>query len=290
MSNKTVGFALILLSAAMGACIVPFAKVASSVVPPLSIVFWRVFLASIIFIPIAYKNKEKITIKKIKLLAPLSVILSINFTAAIVSVKFIPTSLTPIIYATTPLITYAITQIRNKKPELKSRYIFGMTVGFVGLVIATLQNIKVEGDVLKTITGVLIVFVGAICFSIYGIKSKDYQKEMSPIQISWINVIVASLVLSPFALFDTVTTAYVAKIGLTQLAALVGIAFFGSVIAYLTYQHAIKHTDPSVASLMTYIQPIFGVILSILIVGESVTPIFLLGGSLAILGAYIASR
>ena len=62
MSEKTVGFILILSSAAMGACIVPLAKIASSVVPPLSIVFWRVFPASIIFIPIAYKNKEKISI------------------------------------------------------------------------------------------------------------------------------------------------------------------------------------------------------------------------------------
>lgn len=216
--------------------------------------------------------------------------MSINFTAAITSVKFIPTSLTPIIYATTPLVTYAITQIRNKKTEFKSKYILGMVVGFVGLVIATLQNIRVEDDIFKTSFGVLLVFTGVICFSIYGIKSKDYQEEMSPVQISWINVIVASLVLSPFALFDTFTTAYVAKIVLVQLAALIGIAFFGSVLAYLTYQHAIKHTDPSIASLMTYIQPIFGVVLSILIVGESVTPIFLLGGFLAILGAYIASR
>lgn len=290
MSEKTVGFILILSSAAMGACIVPLAKIASSVVPPLSIVFWRVFLASIIFIPIAYKNKEKISIHKIKKLMPLSVILSVNFTAAVVSVKFIPTSLTPIIYATTPLVTYAITQIRSKKPEFRKKYLFGMSIGFVGLLIATVQNLNAQTDILRTFFGVAMVFVGVICFSVYGIKSKDYQKEMGPIQISWINVIVASFVLSPFALFDTVTTAYVAKIGIVHLSALIGIAFFGSVMAYLTYQYAIKHTSASIASLMTYIQPIFGVILSIVLVGEKVSPTFVMGASMALIGAFIASR
>ncbi len=290
MSDKMRGFILILLAAAMGACIVPFAKIASSVVPPLSIVFWRVFIASLIFAPIAYKTKNGISLGQLRKLAPLSAILSLNITVAIVSVKFIPTSLTPIVYATTPLITYLIERLRKKKIELSKKYFLGMTVGFSGLLIATFQNIKPGDDLAKTFIGVGLVLLGAICFSFYGISSKEYQKVMSPIQISWINVIVASIILFPFAVWDGMSSSYLMQLEMSHVLALLGIALFGSVLAYLLYQNAIKYTSASVASLMTYIQPVFGVILSILLIGESITPTFLLGGTMALLGAYIASK
>lgn len=285
-----ISFAMVILSALFGACIVPFAKIASGVVPPISIVFWRVFLASIIFVPIATRSKTKISIKQIKTLAPISLILSVNFTAAIVSVRFIPTSLTPIIYAMTPFVTYFLVQIKNKKIDLQKRYLLGLIVGFSGLLIATYQSIKVSSDWHSILIGVSIVLVGVFCFAWYGIRSKDFQKDMSPIQISWINVIVASIALLPFALYEVITTSYLAKFDAKTSATLFGIALFGSVLAYLTYQYAIKRTSASVASLMTYIQPIFGVFLSLVLVGENITPTFLLGAIMAIAGAYIASK
>jgi drug/metabolite transporter (DMT)-like permease len=42
--------------------------------------------------------------------------------------------------------------------------------------------------------------------------------------------------------------------------------------------------------MLTYIQPPFAVALSVLLVGESITPIFIIGSVLAIAGASLASK
>ncbi|MFO0703846.1 MAG: DMT family transporter [Patescibacteria group bacterium] len=284
------GFVLILLAALLGACIVPFAKIASHSVPPLSLVFWRTIIASVIFLPIAIAKKEKISLEEIKKLAPLSAILSINFVAAMTSVFFIPTSLTPVVYATTPIITHIILQIKNKKFKVEKMYAIGTIVGFVGLLLATYQNISLGSEPQKIILGVLMVLVGVICFSYYGVRSKEYQKDLSPLQISWINVIVIAMIMLPFGIYDIFRSNYLEKVDSTEILALLGVALFGSVLNYLVYQYAVKHTSPSIAALFTYIQPIFGVAISILLIGETITPIFLIGGTMALLGAYIASK
>jgi drug/metabolite transporter (DMT)-like permease len=73
----------------------------------------------------------------------------------------------------------------------------------------------------------------------------------------------------------------------------ISLFYMGAVITvfgYILHQYAIKHGGPVIASTMFYILPIFGFVINFLLLGELLTPGFIFGCSLAILGTYLVVR
>jgi drug/metabolite transporter (DMT)-like permease len=74
---------------------------------------------------------------------------------------------------------------------------------------------------------------------------------------------------------------------------IVGVLFLGIVstgVAMLLWNAAFAQIDASVASLTFFAQPLVGTFLAWLFLGEQITPLFLVGGSLIAVGLVLASR
>jgi len=67
-------------------------------------------------------------------------------------------------------------------------------------------------------------------------------------------------------------------------------SIFASVIGYLVQQMSIKEIGPSKTSIFINLVPIFSIILSVAILGESVSVIKLFTALLIITGVYICQR
>jgi drug/metabolite transporter (DMT)-like permease len=117
--------------------------------------------------------------------------------------------------------------------------------------------------------------------------SKNFQSHYSPIHITYTMTLTAMCITAPFAFVDIVTHSYLSQIHIRHVVALITSGAVGTVAFYMCYQYAIKYIGPHAASLMTYIQPIFAIFLSIILVGDVITPLFVLGGICAVGGAYI---
>jgi drug/metabolite transporter (DMT)-like permease len=63
----------------------------------------------------------------------------------------------------------------------------------------------------------------------------------------------------------------------------------GTSLFYIVYQKAISIGNALTASLFTYLQPITTIIYAVLLLGETITLPFIIGGTLAVIGAGIAS-
>ena len=64
----------------------------------------------------------------------------------------------------------------------------------------------------------------------------------------------------------------------------------GTTLFYLVYQQAIKSGGATAASLFTYLQPIVGISLPIIMLGETITLPFIAGAVLAVFGVQLATR
>ena len=64
----------------------------------------------------------------------------------------------------------------------------------------------------------------------------------------------------------------------------------GTALAFVWYYMSIKRLGASVASIFNNLVPVFGVAISVLLLGEPLLPSMLIGGAIAICGVFMVSR
>jgi drug/metabolite transporter (DMT)-like permease len=74
------------------------------------------------------------------------------------------------------------------------------------------------------------------------------------------------------------------------LAALVSVALFSSVLAYIFWNRGVEQVGASVAGLFVHLMPVFGVLLAWLFLGERLAAYHLVGIALILTGIWITSR
>ena len=77
---------------------------------------------------------------------------------------------------------------------------------------------------------------------------------------------------------------------LPNVAALVSVALFSSVLAYIFWNRGVEQVGASVAGLFVHLMPVFGVVLAWLFLGERLALYHLVGIALILAGIWITSR
>ena len=75
-----------------------------------------------------------------------------------------------------------------------------------------------------------------------------------------------------------------------NVAALVSVALFSSVLAYIFWNQGVEQVGASVAGLFVHLMPVFGVVLAWIFLGERLAPYHVAGIALILTGIAITSR
>jgi len=127
----------------------------------------------------------------------------------------------------------------------------------------------------------------------YGIfsKKKQNQYKFSPIALSFYFCVVSFIATIPFSLFEILHKSIViSHIHAIHIFAIIEIGVIGTSLFYFTYQKALQKSSEVTAALFTYLQPVATIIFSILLLGEQITLLFIIGSIMAVVGAQIASK
>ena len=76
----------------------------------------------------------------------------------------------------------------------------------------------------------------------------------------------------------------------TNLAALLAVALFSSVLAYLFWNRGVEEVGANVAGLFVHLMPVFGIVLAWLFLGERLAPFHVAGIALILCGIWLTSR
>lgn len=134
---------------------------------------------------------------------------------------------------------------------------------------------------------VLLIFVSALISGAYSLLQKPYLRHYHPVVVtSWIiwGGTLAMMIFAPRLYNDF----FIAKSQATW--AIVYLGIFPAAIAYLAWSYVLKALSASYASIYLYSMPIVSSLLGFLILHEKPTLLSLCGGSLALIGAFYASR
>lgn len=159
----------------------------------------------------------------------------------------------------------------------------GVLISIVGMFI--LMFAEKDGNVVST--GVLLILLSAVMGSLYTLLQKRYLGHYHPIAITaW--VIWGGTLMLLWFLPELCQQLPMASWRASLSAVYMGI--FPGAVAYVGWSYVLNHMKASEASLYLYFMPIISTVFGFLLLDEQPAILSLVGGSLALIGALVATR
>ena len=261
-----------------------FIEVLVKHLPPLTIVTLRVALAAITLWLVILLRKYEVP-KTAKSWTALIIVGLLNnalpFTLITWGQTHINSGLSSIFNATTPFFTVIVAGVLLADEKVTANKIGGIVIGILGV------SVLIGLDALKGITGSvfgqLAVLGAALSYAFAGVFARRFKAlGISPLMVATGQVTTAAIMLAPLALFiDKPWTLAIPPMPI--IGAMLGLAFLSTVVAYILYFRLIATAGATNAALVTFIIPISAILLGVIILGETFTPVQAIG--MALIGA-----
>ena len=204
--------------------------------------------------------------------------------------QYVSSGLASIYNACTPLLTVLMVTLAFRVEKLRRRQLLGVLVGVVGvLVLVAPWRDVADGAGVSAVSGQLACIGAAVCYGFTYAYLRRFVAPtgVGPLATAFLQIGVAAaiaLLCSPWLASDPVslTPAIVASL------AVLGVA--GTGLAYLWNMNVLAAWGPTVASTITYVTPVVGVTLGILVLGEALEVTEPIGAALIFAGILLAQR
>jgi drug/metabolite transporter (DMT)-like permease len=268
------------------------AKLSSPFIPAFTLTFLRFSIATLvlyIIIKIRKQKLHKLTKNDIPVFIVTGLVGMFGYHVLFFSaIKYTTAINSSIIGASNPIIT-AILSIIFLKDKINVKRVLGMILSFTG-VFLTLTNASL--DVMKVFSfnrGDILMLFAVIMWASYSVFSKWVMPRYSPMTLTFYSFLFCTIILIPFVVYE-MPWKLVGTIPYYSYISVVYMSIFPSVIGYLVQQMSIKQIGPSKTSIFINLVPVFSIILSVLILRETLNPIKLLTAALIIAGVYICQK
>jgi len=278
----------VLVLAVGGGFVPTFAKLALEGMGSWTLLSIRFFFATLLlfsFIP-----SEKRTFGNVKELKIVSFAGFGNPLFLFLALPTISASIVPIAYSLTPALAYLFyVSFRGHKLEFVK--ILSLLIGVAGVSIVIYFDSQIE---FKLNTGLVLLCLGVISFSIFTIFSSEIQSARDhfyqPIDIAFHFCLVSLLASIPFTFFEIINDGGLhPDLGVSHIFYAFVIGSFGTAWQYLFMGSMFSAHKAVATSLFTLLQPIIGVLLSVILLDEPLTKWLVIGGFMAIFGAKLYS-
>lgn len=186
--------------------------------------------------------------------------------------QYLPSGISAIFNATTPLMTLLITALVLPSERLGADRVAGVVLGAVGIVLvaAPWRFLDEATDFALLGPAYLACLAATTCYAIAFTYIRRFVRldEHSSLAITTTQIVAAFVVM---LLLSPLTGAWTRPVSLSVpiVVSLVLLGVFGTGLAYVWNMRTIETWGPVRASMVTYVTPIVGVVLGMVVLGES---------------------
>lgn len=182
----------------------------------------------------------------------------------------INSGLASILNSMTPIFTVLVAGALLTDEKLTGNKLTGVLIGLVGAVV--LIGPEALGGITGSALGQLAVLGAALSYAFAGVFARRFKTwGISPLMVATGQVTSAAIILTPLALIVDQPWTLSAPPGYV-MGAMAGLALLSTVLAYILYFRLIASAGATNAALVTFLIPISAILLGVLILGESFTP------------------
>jgi drug/metabolite transporter (DMT)-like permease len=200
----------------------------------------------------------------------------------------LPGSRAALIIALNPAITIAISALVLKE-SLSARRWLGVAIALFGVWI-----VISHGDIASVASagigaGELFMFGAVTSWALYTIIGRKVLGGLTPLAATnyaalWGTLLLAGAAAPEFAGLS------MAQFDRTMMFSLLYLGICGTALAFVWYYMSVKKLGTAVTSIFNNLVPVFGVLISVLLLGEHLLASMLIGGAIAIVGVMMVSR
>ena len=262
-------------------------KIATYSFGPVTIAFLRVFFGAIPVLLLCYYKNIKIEafskdwhwfamIGFINLVAP--------FFLIAYGVKSVQSNLAAILMSTTPLSSTVLGHFYTKNEKFNLVKTFGILIGFSGIVYLFSDNILIDEN---NFLSAILILVGSTCYVIGGVLTLKISKKKNE-NVTGSILIWATLILFPLMCLLETPWENTPSLNSTMSVIYLGIVPTG--VAWLLRFKILKKNGLIFQSQVSYLIPIFGIILGYIFLSELITYKVLISLLAVVVGIYFVRK
>jgi drug/metabolite transporter (DMT)-like permease len=256
--------------------------------PPFTMILIRYMLVCffLVFLLFFNRGKEKIALKDYYTLA-LSGFIGVTcyFLFESKGIQFTTASNASVIIATIPIFSLLVDVLYYKNPVTWIQT-SGIVISFVGVFLIILPSRQMTGGS-HMILGNILMLGACLSWVLYSIFSKQLHKKVSNFTITAYQSIFGAIFLILPAL--TERSKWIPIQGVSWFHFLY-LALLCSLLSYFLYNYSLRHLGLSTVSVYINLIPVVGVIGGVLLLGETVHPIQIIGGGVVILSLFLVNQ
>ncbi|MDA7830417.1 DMT family transporter [Candidatus Pelagibacter sp.] len=262
-------------------------KIATESFGPITIAFLRVFFGSIPVLLLCFFKKIKIEafskdwywfaiIGFVNLVSP--------FFLIAYGIKSVQSNLAAILMSTTPLSSTILGHLYTKNEKFNLVKTFGILIGFSGIIYLFSDNLLINDS---NFISALLILLGSTCYVIGGVLTLKIRKKKNE-NVTGSILIWAVIILLPLVCFIEKPWDSTPSAESTISVVYLGIVSTG--IAWLLRFRILKNNGLIFQSQVSYLIPIFGIILSYIFLGELITDKVLVSLFAVLVGLYFVKK
>jgi drug/metabolite transporter (DMT)-like permease len=286
---KAKNLLMLLLLAALWGPSFLLIKVAVAEIPPITLVAGRVGLAAILLYAILRLGGDNLPGPG-RIWLPLAVVafFQISFPFVLLSwaEQHIDSALAAILNGLTPLFTILLAHMLTTDDKLTPSKATGIGLGLVGVVFFVAPSL--QSGVQASTWGILAMIVVAASYGFAMVYGRKHLNNLSSITAPTGQMILATLFLIPLVFLVDQPFNQPAP-SQQAIGAVVVMAVFGTVLAFIVYFRLLKRASATYVSMVTYLVPVIGVLLGVLILDEKLAWTDYAGFALIMLGVLIVN-
>jgi drug/metabolite transporter (DMT)-like permease len=259
-------------------------KVAVEEIPPSAIVAGRTLIGAAILIPVAlYRKTFKGAVLGFKYVAFYALLEMIGPWILISTAqKKIDSGLAGLLISTVPIFAAIITSLRGDHSVWQFKRMFGIVVGFIGL-IAVVGIESFSGN--SHPASIAMMILAAMGYSYAIIMVTTNLPLVDGIAINGLAMAITSIFWAPLAIAQ-----WPAQVSLKPAMSLIALGVLCTALAFLIFFKLLAEIGPARGSLVTYLNTSVAVVLGVIVLDEPITTGLIVGLPLVLIGSYLASK
>ena len=262
-------------------------KIATYSFGPVTIAFLRVFFGSIPVLLLCYFKNIKIEAfsKDWHWFAMIGFInLVVPFFLIAYGVKSVQSNLAAILMSTTPLSSTILAHFYTKNEKFNLVKTIGILIGFSGIIFLFSDNILIDQN---NFVSALLILLGSTCYVIGGVLTLKISNKKNE-NVTGSILIWATIILFPFVVF--LEQPWQSTPRIDSLASVIYLGIVPTGVAWLLRFRILTQNGLIFQSQVSYLIPIFGVILGFIFLDELITTKVLISLIAVCIGIYFVRQ
>jgi drug/metabolite transporter (DMT)-like permease len=262
-------------------------KLGVAAMPPFELSTIRFALAGLLMLAIARATGASLGLTRLPLVIVAGAFGIFGYNALV----FFALTITPasdgalIVPTINPVLTVLFASFIGER--VTANKLIGLAIATVGalIVIAAATGLTFTGE---RLLGDLLMLGGAACWSVYAILGTITTRHGSPLGVTAIACLSGAVLLFPLGFVEH---GY-ADVPSWPLGAWLDIAYlvvFATIVGFVLFYWAVRRFGAGLASLASYLVPVFALIQAVAILGERPEPLEVVGGAIILVGVRVAT-